>query len=224
MDEYYSKKLSGRRLKLCYDSAPPAVRRYLQTEIEFVNNRVGPTDRVLELGCGYGRVLRELAPKGLSLVGIDTSLDSLRLATAYLGDLGNVGLLCMNAIAPAFPEKAFDVVFCIQNGISAFHVDQRTLLTNAVNLTRRGGRVLFSSYADEFWEARLEWFRIQALHGLVGEIDELATRDGTIVCKDGFEATTVSPRKFTELSSGLGTSRTISVVGRSSVFCEIDLG
>ena len=81
--------------------------------------------------------------------------------------------------------------------------------------------MLFSSYADEFWEHRLEWFRIQSVHGLIGEIDESSTHDGTIVCKDGFTATTVTPGQFEKLTHGLGTDVSIEVVDGSSVFCMI---
>src|SRR5947209_3540059 len=45
-------------------------------------------------------------------------------------------------------------------------------------------------YTPQFWEHRLEWFEIQAAHHLIGEIDYQTTGNGTIVCKDGFRATT----------------------------------
>ena len=53
-----------------------------------------------------------------------------------------------------------------------------------------GGRALFSSYSPKFWEHRLSWFREQADKGLLGAIDEEKTRDGLIVCRDGFVART----------------------------------
>ena len=221
MGSYYSEKLSGERLKLCYEVAPPGIRRYLQAEIEFVRRKVGPAGRVLELGCGYGRVLREIAAGAGLVVGIDTSLESLDAARRYLAGIGNVRVAAMDATEPGFAGAIFDVVACIQNGISAFGVDPRLLVQRAVAVTRSGGRVLFSSYAAVFWEERLSWFRVQAAHGLVGEIDEKRTGAGTIVCMDGFRATTFAPDELHELGRGLGTSVDIEVVADSAVFCEI---
>lgn len=221
MASYYDTTLSGERLKRCYELAPPRVRAHLAAEVEHVRRRVRVGDRVLELGCGYGRVLRELASVARLVVGIDTSLPSLRTARGYAARPGNVRLAAMDAIAPAFRGGGFDLVCCIQNGISAFHVDQRILLGRAVELTRTGGLVLASSYADGFWEHRLEWFRLQAAQGLVGPIDEAATGDGVIVCKDGFTATTVTPGRFAQLAGGLGRGVSIDVVDDSTVFCEI---
>lgn len=92
---------------------------------------------------------------------------------------------------------------------------------SAVDITRPGGRILFSSYAEQFWEDRLEWFRTQAAYGLIGEIDETATGQGVIVGKDGFTVDTLNVDDFTVLTEGLGRYRNIEVVAGSSLFCEI---
>lgn len=218
---YYLEKLSAERLKLCYDLAPPAVKRYLAAEIDYVRERTALSDRVLELGCGYGRVLKELSRPGASFLGIDTSLQSLAMARTYLDGVDNVTLFRMDAVRLGFLSAAFDLVCCVQNGISAFHVDPRELLLEAVRVTRPGGKVLFSSYANEFWPDRLHWFRLQSSQGLVGEIDEALTGDGNIVTKDGFRATTVTPEQFLVLTRGMGSSRSVKIVAASSVFCEI---
>ncbi|MCU0646032.1 MAG: class I SAM-dependent methyltransferase, partial [bacterium] len=86
------------------------------------------------------------------------------------------------------------------------------------------GIVLFSSYSEKFWEDRLNWFRLQAEHGLVGEIDEEQTGNGVIVCKDGFRATQFGASDFLNLTSDLGVETIIKEVDRSSVFCEISFG
>ncbi len=97
----------------------------------------------------------------------------------------------MDAAHLGFRDRTFDVTVCIQNGISAFGVDQHRLFAEAVRVTRLGGTTLFSSYSDGFWADRLQWFEIQSAHGLVGTIDYQAMGNGVIVCKDGFRATTV---------------------------------
>ena len=205
----------------CYDVASPRVRQYLEAEIEFCASKIRPSDRVLELGCGYGRVLQRLIGKAQTVIGIDTSFASLQLAKKLSETCSRPHLFCMNAVTLGIADRQCDLVLCIQNGISAFHVDQRALLREAVRVTRPGGRVLFSSYAEKFWSHRLEWFRVQAEHGLIGEIDEEATGNGVIVGKDGFHATTVSPEAFRTLAADLGGAAHIVEVDQSSIFCEI---
>jgi 2-polyprenyl-6-hydroxyphenyl methylase/3-demethylubiquinone-9 3-methyltransferase len=221
MPGYYDERLAAERLRSCYDLAPPRVKAYLEAEIAFVLARASSSMRVLELGCGYGRVLKPLAPRAGLVVGIDTSLASLRMARAYLGDPPACLLGAMDATAIGFVDRAFDLTICVQNGISAFHVDPSRLVAEALRVTRSGGTVLFSSYASRFWHERLDWFRRQASAGLIGEIDEAATGNGIIVCQDGFRATTVSPERFRELASEAGVTSRISEVDGSSLFCEL---
>jgi 2-polyprenyl-6-hydroxyphenyl methylase/3-demethylubiquinone-9 3-methyltransferase len=221
MSGYYTSKLAAQRLRACYEVAPPAVHAYLEAEIDFVLKRLSPRMTLLELGCGYGRVLRHLAPVARASVGIDTSEPSLRLAREFLGDLTTASIAVMDATRMGFADRIFDLTICIQNGISAFGVDARTLYREAVRVTRTGGTVLFSSYAPSFWESRLEWFRVQAAHGLIGEIDENATGDGVIVCRDGFRARTFGREDFVELAAGLGLAARVQEVAASSLFCEV---
>ncbi|MCP4549945.1 MAG: class I SAM-dependent methyltransferase [bacterium] len=218
---YYADNLAANRLRRCYELATPAVNRYLDDEIDFLRQHLNPKDRVLELGCGYGRIMRQVAADCELIVGIDTAPSNLRLGASYLADRDNCRLAIMNAINLALADATFDCVFCLQNGISAFHVDQAALITEALRVVRPGGKVLFSTYAAAFWSARLEWFRIQAAQGLIGEIDETATGQGTIVCKDGFTATTVDAAGFAKLTCNLTSEIEITEIRDSSLFCVI---
>jgi 2-polyprenyl-6-hydroxyphenyl methylase/3-demethylubiquinone-9 3-methyltransferase len=221
MSSYYEDKLSAVRLKRCYELAPPRVRQYLEAEISHVLQKIRPGDIVLELGCGYGRILPPLAQKARMVIGIDTSLASLVLGRKMLFGISNCRLLNMDAVQLAFCDRVFDCVVCIQNGISAFHVNQQDLIRESVRVTKLGGTVLFSSYSDKFWEERLNWFQLQSEAGLLGEIDHEKTRDGMIVCKDGFTATTVRPDQFLALTAELNLNTKIVEVDESSLFCEI---
>ena len=221
MQSYYSDKLAAERLRQCYEIAPPRVKQYLQAEIDHVLKHVGPDSSIIELGCGYGRVLKALSENVGQIVGIDTSLGSLVMARDLLEKHDNCHLVQMDAINTAFADNTFDFVVCIQNGISAFHVDHRELVSEAVRITKPGGLAMFSTYIESFWEHRIKWFKLQAEVGLLGEIDYEASGDGVVVCKDGFRATTVSPEEFTRITDDLDAEVSLVEVDESSLFCEI---
>jgi SAM-dependent methyltransferase len=223
MQDYYKKRLSAKRLELVYELAPPRIKQYLEAELAFVLTIIKATNTVLELGCGYGRVLESLDAKSGFCVGIDMAFDSLQVASKRLSESGKLAFSQMNAIELGFKAQSFDLTACIQNGISAFHVDPDILINECVRVTKGNGRVLFSSYSAKIWKPRLEWFRRQSEQGLIGEIDEEATGGGVIVCKDGFTATTFSPDDFESLCSRHGLPCQIYEVDDSSVFSELIL-
>ncbi|OGU62873.1 MAG: hypothetical protein A3C56_08705 [Ignavibacteria bacterium RIFCSPHIGHO2_02_FULL_56_12] len=218
---YYSGRLSADRLRRCYDIAPPRVRQYLEAELDFVLQKIRRNDLVLELGCGYGRILPALAANARGVVGVDNSISSLLYGRKSLRRMSHCFLVQMDAVRLSFRDHAFDLVVCIQNGISAFHVNQRELILESIRVARKGAIILYSSYSERFWKHRLDWFRRQADAGLLGEIDEEKTRDGVIVCRDGFTASTVSRDRFLELTAGLHVRTNIVEVDESSLFCEM---
>jgi ubiquinone/menaquinone biosynthesis C-methylase UbiE len=134
VSEYYSHKLSAARLKQVYDVAPARVRQYLDAEVNHVLEKIRPGDLVVELGCGYGRILPKLAEKAGWAIGIDTSLPTLEFAQETLDTIPICSLFRMDAVKLGFHDGTFDCVVCIQNGISAFHVDQRTPTSESVRV------------------------------------------------------------------------------------------
>jgi 2-polyprenyl-6-hydroxyphenyl methylase/3-demethylubiquinone-9 3-methyltransferase len=223
MADYYSQRLSAERLKKCYDIAPLRIRQYLKAESNFITSFIRPTSTVLELGCGYGRVMTDFCNAAKEVVGIDSSMISLKMAADFLKPLRNYHLAAMDASRLGFANNIFDITVCIQNGISAFHVSPADLLAESVRVTKPGGRLLFSSYSEKIWDDRLQWFELQAREKLLGSIDYEKTGNGKIFCTDGFTATTFSPDMFRALATQLGLNSEVVEIDNSSIFCIMDV-
>lgn len=223
MPGYYDNKLAADRLRRAYELAPPRVQQYLESEISHVLEKIRPGETVLELGCGYGRILERLRAKSTHLIGIDMSMSSLKMARGSAALSSGCCLAQMDAATLGLSAGLFNRVLCLQNGISAFHVDPINLVGECIRVTQNGGSVLLSSYAAGFWNDRLEWFRLQAENGLIGEIDWARTGEGQIICHDGFTATTFDSDDFVTLASQFGCPYQIYEVDGSSIFCEITI-
>ncbi|MGA5822859.1 class I SAM-dependent methyltransferase [Kitasatospora sp. NPDC094028] len=110
---------------------------------------------VLEIGCGMGRVLADLAANtaGARLVGIDTSRPALDRAAARISPAdraaGRVTLIRGDAVEHRFDET-FDAVLvadCSLNGFTELS-DVEALLARARDLLNPGGRIGLSIFAD----------------------------------------------------------------------------
>ncbi len=76
-------------------------------DLPFYQERIKVPGSILELGCGSGRLCRQLAASGAHITGIDLSLSMLRLAK--LKAMPNISYLCMDMTALALSRK-FDTV------------------------------------------------------------------------------------------------------------------
>jgi 2-polyprenyl-6-hydroxyphenyl methylase/3-demethylubiquinone-9 3-methyltransferase len=216
-ENYYANKLNSANLFRVYETDLPRVRRYLDAEIGFVRRDLKGTERVLEIGAGYGRIMRELAPFAAAVTGIDISEDSVTLGREYLRDVPNCRLEAMDAHELAFDEE-FDVTLCLQNGLSALKGEAEDLVRRCLRALAPGGKAYFSTYSPRFWDHRLAWFREQADKGLLGEIDQEKTGKGVIVCRDGFRAVTFSEEDLEVLGKASGCAHRVREVDESSVF------
>lgn len=215
-NNYYAGKLHSQKLFQVYDTKIPRVTRYLDAEINFVRSALRGRETVLELGAGYGRIVKALAPHCASITGIDISEDSILLSKEYLKDIPNANMITMD-IHKIDIKDSYDVVLCLQNGLSAMRATRRTI-DGMMGLAAHGGRIFFSSYSPKFWYFRLRWFQEQAAKGVLGEVDLDQSKNGVIVCADGFKATTHSPKDFEEIGIASGYPFQIREIDDSSIF------
>ena len=220
MNNYYAHNLNATKLFDVYETKIQRVKQYLDAEINFIRVNLKGNESVLELGAGYGRIMKELAPFAKVITGIDIAENSVNFGREYLKEFPNCALKVMDVNNLEFDAK-FDVVLCLQNGISAFKANDSKLIEMAVKILNKNGKAYFSSYSAKFWHFRLAWFQEQAEKGLLGAIDVHQSKEGKIVCKDGFTATTYSENDLERLGKASGCEYDIHEVDKSSLFLVI---
>lgn len=88
-----------------------------------------PGKRLLDLGCGYGELVRKAASRGLDAVGLTNSILMQRGATDRLDGLGRVVLGDM--LVPPPNLGMFDIVTCVE-AIEALHHNQYAAFARTV--------------------------------------------------------------------------------------------
>lgn len=221
MSNYYAERLNAEKLFQAYQTKLPRVERYLAEEIGFVRRHLQTDMSVLEIGAGYGRIIKELAPFAARLVGVDIAEASVTLGREYLHECPNCSLQVMDAHDLQF-QAEFDAVLCLQNGLSSIKGPTTPLIGQCLKALVPGGRAYFSTYSPKFWAHRLAWFEEQAGRGLLGKINHDRTRDGMIVCDDGFVATTFSKEELEALGAASGCRYCVEEVDESSLFLILE--
>ncbi len=72
---------------------------------------VDPSSAALEIGCGIGRLLRPLAGRVATAIGVDISGEMIDRARAALADLSNVRLARTDGDLPGVPDASLDLVY-----------------------------------------------------------------------------------------------------------------
>lgn len=98
-------------------------------------------DVVLEIGCGAGRVGRELAPLVRQWIGCDVSTNMLEHARRRLAGLPNVELQAIGGhdLRPV-PDASIDVVYCTVVFMHLDEWDRWAYVQEAHRVLRPGGR------------------------------------------------------------------------------------
>ncbi|MGH8042195.1 MAG: class I SAM-dependent methyltransferase [Rudaea sp.] len=105
------------------------------------------SDRVLELGCGVGRIARVIAPQVAHWEGADISANMLRVARERLAGLSNVGLteLACSNLKP-LRDASYDKAYCIAVFIHMDKEDFYLYLEDMARVLRPGGLFFFDTW------------------------------------------------------------------------------
>jgi ubiquinone/menaquinone biosynthesis C-methylase UbiE len=96
---------------------------------------------ILEIGCGSGRITRDLAPLAQKVVAIDPDERALQMARAAIA-VGNVEFVCCGGESLPFAENSFDLIIY---SLSLHHLpvdSMETSLKHATRLLRGGGTII----------------------------------------------------------------------------------
>jgi SAM-dependent methyltransferase len=117
-------------------------------------------EEVLEIGCGVGRIGRELAPRCRTWTGVDMSANMLAYASERLRDLENVKLVRTTACGLAeFASGSFDVVYSTNMFAHLDEMDRWRYVAEGFRVLRPNGRLFIDNVdleSDGGWAAFAE--------------------------------------------------------------------
>jgi SAM-dependent methyltransferase len=141
--------------------------------VDFGQFPISSGDRVLDLGCGFGRHAFEAYRRGASVVAVDRSAEEVASVTSMFRAMaaageGNPDLTARavraDLLALPFPDGAFDVVMASEV-LEHIPADDRAIAEIA-RVVRPGGRVAVT--VPRWWPERVCWALSRDYHDVAG--------------------------------------------------------
>lgn len=141
--------------------------------VDFTKFPIGPDERVLDLGCGFGRHAFEAYRRGAHVVAVDRSADEVEQVTSMFRAMAAAGEAPAHTVARAvradllslpFPDASFDVVMAseVLEHIPADEI----AMTEIARVVRPGGRVAVT--VPRYWPERICWALSDDYHDVAG--------------------------------------------------------
>jgi ubiquinone/menaquinone biosynthesis C-methylase UbiE len=154
---------------------------------------VNPTDTVLEIGAGIGRVGDVIAPLCREWIGADVSENMLRHVRHRIGHLPNVRTVLLNGydLSP-IPSESVDLVYCTIVFMHLTEWERFGYIREGIRVLRPGGRMMVDSFnllSDPGW-ALFERMRVYHPTKRPPQISTASTPQeiGTYFARAGFAA------------------------------------
>jgi SAM-dependent methyltransferase len=167
-------------------------RRILRTQLD----RLPPTAgrALLDVGCGSGRTLDELAGYGIA-TGVDLSEDAIRCAR----ERGHANVLRAAAEKLPFTDATFDVVTCLD--VLEHTFDDRPALRELRRVTRPGGQLILTVPAYPALWSRHDERNLHRRRYTVAALRDAATAGGwDVVRHSHFNALLLLPAATVRLA------------------------
>jgi ubiquinone/menaquinone biosynthesis C-methylase UbiE len=133
----------------------------LSIDQQFVLEHCKPPGKILDLGCGTGRLAITLAQHGYQPIGVDLSPEMLKVLREKAAALGlDIPCVCANLVElGSFADQSFDHAACLFStlGLVVGAEARKRVLAHAYRLLRPGG--VFVLHVHN------RWFNVWTAHG-----------------------------------------------------------
>jgi SAM-dependent methyltransferase len=147
-------------------------------DLRFVEHYCPPPGKLIDLGCGTGRLLVALAKKDLEVVGVDLSMPMLEAAAAKArADGVRVRLLQANIVElGGIADETFDYAACLFStlGMIRGQEPRRRVVEHAFRVLRPGGRFVLhvhNRWFNIYDRAGRSWLLRDLLRAALGRED-----------------------------------------------------
>jgi len=209
MDDFFSKHF----FETWLEQAALEIKEWFSKEIEYLKKNIEPNSKILDIGCGFGRHIKILAPFSKEIIGIDNNSGMIQKAKQNLSNFDNVKLFLQDAKKLDFDDSLFDYVICMTNTFGDFPEIKIDVLKEMKRVCKNNGKIIISVYSEKSLEIRKNDYEKVGLH--ITKID-----DGIIYTAEGLVSEQFTKSQLEKLFDSVDLVANIIELNPISYLCE----
>jgi len=159
-------------------SPPESIREFIESEIAYLSENVKATQVILEVGCGYGRLLEIIGGNANLAVGLDFSWSLLKRAKSDLANIQSVLLALALAQQIPFKDGSFNCALCVNATFGNMPGLELAVLAEMKRTLKPGGKIILSVFSENAREAQIENYQRLGLKIEKEDSISIQTREG----------------------------------------------
>ena len=137
---------------------PESYKKWFNEEKKYLNKSITKDSKVLEVGCGNGRIFIDLIKKTKNLVGIDNEEKAIKDAKKLFKRYPEIKFLLADARNIHFENNYFDFVLCIGT-FANFGNYKFKVLDEMKRVVKNKGLIIISVYSENAFEERMKLYK-----------------------------------------------------------------
>ena len=137
---------------------PESYKIWFKKEKDYLQKNIIKDSKVLEVGCGNGRTLKDIINITTNLTGIDHDAKAIQDAKLNFKNFSDVHLLVAQAEKLPFKDKSFDFVICMTT-FANFGKKKFIILDEMKRVLQDNGKIIISVFSEDAFNERMKLYK-----------------------------------------------------------------
>lgn len=133
-------------------------KKWFEEERRYIIKNIKRNSKVLEIGCGDGRSIKDVLEVTKDITGIDNDETAIEHSKENLKNYLSVKLILADGKNLPFQNEAFDYVTCIGT-FANLGDDKYKILSEMKRVLKKNGKIIISVYSDKALDERLKLYK-----------------------------------------------------------------
>lgn len=153
-----------------------AYQKWFADEKDFIMSNIKKNSKVLEVGCGDGRSLKDVLLVTKNITGIDHDETAVEHAKNNFESIPSIKIILAEGNKLPFQDSMFDYVTCIGT-FANFGQDKYAILEEMRRVVKDDGKIIISAYSEDALQERMKSY--EAIN-----VPIKSSKNGTVIFDD----------------------------------------